>query len=90
MNLPGYRPDFKADEAIWGWAREEAAGNLCLGGRAAVKEKVGIFLTGLASRKDEAKRRCRTVLQFRAEELARASQIDSGLTPTANATLASV
>ena len=24
VNLPGYSPDFNADEAIWGWAREEA------------------------------------------------------------------
>ena len=31
VNLPGYSPDFNADEAIWGWAREEATGNLCLG-----------------------------------------------------------
>ena len=30
VNLPGYSPDFNADEAIWGWAREEATGNLCL------------------------------------------------------------
>jgi hypothetical protein len=22
INLPGYSPDFSADEAIWGWARE--------------------------------------------------------------------
>ena len=22
LNLPGYSPDFNADEAIWGWARE--------------------------------------------------------------------
>ena len=28
--LPGYIPDFNADEAVWGWAREEATGNLCL------------------------------------------------------------
>ena len=21
MNLPGYSPDFNADEAVWGWAR---------------------------------------------------------------------
>ena len=28
VNLPGYSPDFNADEAIWGWAREEATGNL--------------------------------------------------------------
>ena len=33
VNLPGYSPDFNADEAIWGWAREEATGNLCLGTR---------------------------------------------------------
>ena len=26
VNLPGYSPDFNADEAIWGWAREEATG----------------------------------------------------------------
>ena len=37
VNLPGYSPDFNADEAIWGWAREEATGNLCLGSRAAVQ-----------------------------------------------------
>ena len=35
VNLPGYSPDFNADEAIWGWAREEATGNLCLGSKAA-------------------------------------------------------
>ena len=26
----GYSPEFNAEEAVWGWAREEAAGNLCL------------------------------------------------------------
>ena len=31
MNLPDYSPDFNPDEAVWGWAREEATGNLCLG-----------------------------------------------------------
>ena len=41
VNLLGYSPDFNADEAIWGWAREEATGNLCLGSRAAVQERVG-------------------------------------------------
>ena len=62
MNLPGYSPDFNGDEAIWGWAREEATGNLCLGSRAKVQERVGSFLAGLASRSGEVKRRCRTVL----------------------------
>ena len=71
VNLPGYSPDFNADEAIWGWAREEATGNLCLGSRAAVQERVGKFLAGLSSRKDEVRRRCRTVLQSRAETLPR-------------------
>ena len=26
VNLPGYSPDFNADEAVWGWARGEATG----------------------------------------------------------------
>ena len=56
VNLPGYSPDFNADEAIWGWAREEATGNLCLENREAVQERVGKFLNGLASRKDEVRR----------------------------------
>ncbi len=41
VNLPGYSPDFNANEAVWGWAREKATGNLCLGSRAAVQERVG-------------------------------------------------
>ena len=61
VNLPGYNPDFNADEAIWGWAREEATGNLCLGTKARVQERVGNFLARLASRKEEVKQRCRTV-----------------------------
>ena len=69
VNLPSYSPDFNADEAIWGWARQEATANLCLGTRAAVQEKVGDFFTNLTSRRDEVKRRCRTVLQARAEEM---------------------
>ena len=77
VNLPGYSPDFNADEAIWGWAREEATGNLCLGSRAAVQERVGKFLAGLSSRKDEVRRRCRTVPQSRAETLPRDSRPDS-------------
>ena len=35
--------------SVWGWAREEATGNLCLGSRAAVQERVGNFLAGLSS-----------------------------------------
>ena len=90
MNLPGYSPDFNADEAIWGWAREEATGNLCLGTKSLVQERVGNFLDALASRREEVKRRCRTVLQSKAEGLAQASQSDSGHTPNAHPTLALV
>ena len=56
VNLPGYSPDFNADEAIWGWAREEATGNLCLGTKDLVQERVSSFFAGLSSRKDEVKR----------------------------------
>ena len=90
MNLPGYSPDFNADEAIWGWAREEATGNLCLGSRAAVQERVGNFLAGLASRKDEVRRRCRTVLQSRAEALLQVSQPNSRLPANVHPSLALV
>ena len=48
-----------------------------LGSRAAVQERVGKFLAGLSSRKDEVRRRCRTVLQSRAETLLRDSRPDS-------------
>ena len=86
--LPGYSPDFNADEAIWGWAREEASGNLCLGTREAVQERVGNFLAGLANRQDEVRRRCRTVLQSRAEALLRNSRPDSRHPAKAHPTLA--
>ena len=76
LNLPGYSPDFNADEAVWGWAREEATGNLCLGSREAVQERLRKFLSGLAVRPDEVKRRCRTVLQSRADTLWRESKPD--------------
>ena len=66
VNQTGYSPDFNADESIWGWTREEATGNLCLGSRAADQEMVGNFLAGLSRRKDEVRRLCWTVLQSRA------------------------
>ena len=86
---PGYSPDFNADEAIWGWAREEATGNLCLGTREAVQERVGNFpLAGLANRQDEVRRRCQTVLQSRAEALLRNAQPNSRLPVNAHPILA--
>ena len=90
VNLPGYSPDFNADEAIWGWVRTEATGNLCLGSKAAVRERVGNFLSGLASRKDEVRRRCRTVLQSKAEALVRDSRPDSRRPVNVHPTLALV
>ena len=90
VNLPGYSPDFNADEAIWGWAREEATGNLCLGTREAVHERVRNFLAGLASRKDEVRRCCRTVLQSRAEALVQLPRNDSHLPANVHPTLALV
>ena len=90
VNLPGYSPDFNADEAIWSWAREEATGNLCLGSRAAVQERVGKFLAGLSSRKDEVRWRCRTVLQSRAETLLRDPGPDSQHPANAHPTFALV
>ena len=47
--LPSYRPDFNADEAVWGWVRQDVTANLCRGTRAAVPEKVGDFFANLAS-----------------------------------------
>ena len=75
--LPGYSPDFNADEAIWNWVRQEVTANpvsstgqaLCLGTKSAVQEKVNNFFTQLAGRQPEVKQRCRTVLQTRAEGL---------------------
>ena len=79
-----------ADEAIWGWVREEATGNLCLGTKALVQERVGNFLHGLSRRKDEVKRRCRTILQSRAEGFLRESQPDPRCIANAHPTLALV
>ena len=90
MNLPGYSPDFNADEAVWGWAREEATGNLCLGTKEQVQEKVGNFFEGLSTRKEEVKRRCRTILQSRAEGLLHSPHPDPHHQPYAHPTLALV
>ncbi len=70
VRLPGYSPDFNADEAIWGWVREEVTANTCFGTKAKVREAVDQFFGTLANRAEEVKRRCQTVLQVRAEALA--------------------
>lgn len=67
--LPGYSPDYNADEAIWAWIREEVTANTCLGTKAKVREKVGAFFQRLSERTEEAKQRCRTLLQAHADAL---------------------
>ena len=90
VNLPSYSPDFNPDEAIWGWARQEATANRCLGTRAAVQDKVGGFFTDLTYRREEVKRRCRTVLQARAEELTASPPAQTLRPANVDFTLASV
>ena len=72
--LPGYSPDFNADEAIWDWIREDVTANVCLGTTGKVREKVGAFFLGLSGRTDEVTRRCRTLLQARADKLLAANR----------------
>ena len=68
--LPGYSPDFNADEAIWAWTRADVTANTCLGTKGKVREKVGAFLHDLSARTEEVKQRCRTLLQAQADALA--------------------
>jgi transposase len=69
IRLPAYSPDFNADEAIWGWAREEVTGNTCLGTKALVQEKMAEFFAGLTARTAEVQTRCRTKLHALADAL---------------------
>ena len=69
VRLPGYSPDFNADEAVSGWVREEVTANTCFGSKAKVREAVGEFFRTLTDRAEEVKHRCRTVLQARAAAL---------------------
>jgi hypothetical protein len=63
VRLPAYSPDFNADEAIWKWVREEVTANICFGTAVQVGAAVSAFFVGLATRTEEVKRRCRTILQ---------------------------
>ena len=63
---------------------------MCLGTKALVQERVGGFLAGLTSRKDEVQRRCRTLLQSKAEGLARESSPNSQTASNAHPILALV
>ena len=96
VNLPGYSPDFNADEAIWNWVRQEVTapvqvrGRLCLGAKSAVQEKVNNFFAQLAGRQPEVKQRCRTVLQTRAEGLLGKAHADPRHPTNVDPTLVSV
>ena len=69
VRLPAYSPDFNPDEHIWGWVREEITANTCFGTAATVRAHVDPFLVGLTTRTEEVTRRCRTVLQTKADAL---------------------
>jgi len=69
VRLPSYSPDFNADEAIWGWIREEVTANICFGTAAKVREQVDAFFRRITDRAAEVKQRCRTVLQASADAL---------------------
>jgi transposase len=88
--LPAYSPDFNADEAIWDWVREEVTANTCFGTAATVQEKVNAFFAGLAKRTAEAQKRCRTILQARADALIAAANQLVAQTKHVDLTLVSV
>jgi transposase len=67
--LPAYSPDFNADEAVWDWVREEVTANTCFGTAVKVREKLDAFFVGTAERTAEVRRRCRTILQSKADAL---------------------
>ncbi len=69
VRLPAYSPDYNPDEHIWGWVREEVTANTCFGTAAKVQAHVDAFLAGLATRTSEVTKRCRTVLQSKADAL---------------------
>lgn len=73
IRLPGYSPDFNADEGIWDWAREEVTRNTCLGTKVKVRAKMEAFFQGLGERTDEVKQRCRTMLQAQSDALIQAA-----------------
>lgn len=80
--LPAYSPDFNADEAVWKWIREEATANICFGTKSRVRETIDHFFCALANRTEEAKHRCRTLLQARADTLATVTQQANGVFTT--------
>ena len=88
--LPAYSPDFNADESIWDWAREEVTANTCFGTAAKVREKLDVFFAGLAERRAEVQRRCRSALQALADALVATAAQPSAQPNHVDFTLASV
>jgi hypothetical protein len=54
----------------FGTGHAEVTANTCLGTKAAVREQVDAFFASLQERKEEGKRRCRSMLQAEATALA--------------------
>jgi hypothetical protein len=86
--LPGYSPDFNADEAIWDWIRDEVTANTCRGTKTKVREKVGAFFQQLTDRTAEVQRRCRTLLQAQADALLAADPLSQHPTDHVGLTVA--
>ena len=82
--------DFNADEAIWGWARQEITAHLFPHRGLAAQAQVGGFFADLAHRRGEVTRRCLTILQARAAELAGSARADLPGQANVDFTLASV
>ncbi len=88
--LPGYSPDFNADEAIWDWIREDVTANTCLGTKATVREKVGAFFQRMSDHTEETKKRCRTLLQAQADALLASNSLSQQPTDHVGLTVALV
>ncbi len=90
VRLPAYSPDFNAAEPLWDWVRDEVTANTCFGTAAKVRAHVDPFFAGLATRPEEVKRRCRTVLQAKADALDAVSAATAILHESQRATHADV
>jgi transposase len=88
--LPPYSPDFNPDEAIWDWVREEVTANTCFGTKERVRATVDQFFAGLHKRRAEAQRRCQTILQALADDLATIIAVPALQTSNVDFTLDSV
>ena len=87
----GIQPGLQTLTRPSGAGRERRPPEICAWGtKELVQERVGNFFDGLAGRKEEVKRRCRTILQSRAEGLPRNPRTDPHHRPYVHPTLALV